>query len=300
MERSHRPRQFILLSGLILIACTLISESQAQVTEDNAHIAFHREGVSSATRYRDSTGGDFIRCVSTSFEAGGPGCRYIYEQTTDTRQRCFAEGTESEVKIVGWRMDDDATTTRMWDLRSPGNVARYVGDYVIITKYACCSATDVMTYFNLTTGEKLFSTSSTIATVTLMPSPVTKRMIGFHTRNGVVPYGEVGDEFDDIGILYYADEHHILQSVLFAQNIDFMEEVGTPDILLIHKGDTTQSRHLSLPIDNGSTSGKLASGFEIMIRFWEGMEIIIPVDDDRLRIDRASIPKNIELIQLTP
>lgn len=133
------------------------------------------------------------------------------------------------------------------------------------------------------------------------------RYTGFQPHGGILPFRDVHQEDNLIGILHYGSKRGSKARIAISSNDrheleQARKEVPKVFILAERAGSTIRSKDMELYPDQGEDFYKIPTNFSIEVNFtWmdKWPPIVIPVENDSVKIDRATVPKpySIELLR---
>jgi hypothetical protein len=137
-------------------------------------------------------------------------------------------------------------------------------------------------YFLLSTGKKIFTSASPLVEVRVPNTSV--------AYSRYVAYGFKPRDWE-VGILQYGSESNIIQSIRVQTPQKY---VGVPTVSLVYEGKEQKSE-LELWGADGLSNVKSLSNFQVRVRYFDGSEITIPVENDRLLPEKAKVPEGFKL-----
>jgi hypothetical protein len=194
------------------------------------------------------------------------------------------EGAHETVNVVAWRKDTPGTT--LWTLKAAGSEGKPLNDFYEVTWFGCCGGWNEKSYFSLRTGKKVFSSSTDDENALLeidVPNTRTKRYLTYKYVNS-------GKQ---IGQLQFGDSEAVFQTVSIKE-----PSKGRPPTITLRVAGKPDSTSISLWPNDGDKSGKAVSGVSVVLVYEVGdrhEEVVIPIENDRMSLQKARLPKGYEL-----
>lgn len=186
-----------------------------------------------------------------------------------------------------------ATSSRgeLWTFRAPGNEGRslpYLRMFEV-SNWPCCSALFENIYFSLLNGEKLYSTNGVPGKGSFGQDSSLVRIDGKHdgdrnSQTRYVGFGAVGDFRKEKPTLQYGTDRTIKQRFSLLGR-EYADNFDAPKVSV-----TTDGKQLSSYLQ---LNGQLT--FTIVLQFEDGFEVRIPVENDIVYVDRATLPDGYSL-----
>jgi len=278
-------RSFICL--ILLLACRMPLFAQAPN-------GFEQTATSSIKAGFDKDGNVLVTTINRRFTLADlykPGViesLVLLEEFKSERQLGM-EGQKSIVRVDAWLAPD--LSKKLWTIEHVGDVGRVYDDFYRITKYGCCASIATDFYFNLRTGQKLFSATKELSQI-IVPNtdPSLSRYVGYHSADGIVSPVEHQKDGDLIGLIQYGSDNKVLQKIAVHSKIQASESIK-----LRYQNKSNESNRLMLWGADGKKDKSSLSDFAIIISYsWAG-EIILPVMNDNIDLSKATIPSRFKL-----
>jgi hypothetical protein len=203
---------------------------------------------------------------------------YILHETFYSDQEDGVEGGKFEATVTASSKNEP--NKELWKIQSTGDEGNPWYDFYKVIQHGCCGAENTMTYFSLRSGKKVYSASSDDENALLkieVPNTHTKRYVAFsyfYSKSGT-----------PVGRLQFGDGEFVQQMVAIKQpSYD-----RPPDVSLRMTGKP-DSQYAQLWSGNGDRSSKAVSGVTVVLKF-DSAEILIPIENDRLVVQKAKTPK---------
>jgi hypothetical protein len=262
--------RFLLSATLALVACSKNSNPGISAKDSSD---FHAE---SSARIREEKDSQTYVTNNTSFdfvEALGDGGTYeallLLEQEYRNENTPPIEGMRGDATIKAWTMSSSSHRELRWALHENANAGQIRGRFFRLTARGCCDSPNVHTYFNLLSGKKLYVTNLDLLELRGKgDGPLAARFVGF------------GYDSNNPGrepVLQYGTDKDIAQRFSVHSEKNYYE---TPEVFGAAK-NKIEKYHLDL------SDGPLT--FEIVIRYPGNAELRIPVENDAIHPERATL-----------
>lgn len=205
-----------------------------------------------------------------------------------------AEGMNGSLDVEAWNLKGKQRGSALWSFRANGNEGEAYPDFglYVAKTYPCCSAMWVNTYFSLWNGKRLYTTNGSPTFDGDTPDSGLLKVSG-HTHNDerFIAFGASYEKGRQDPELQYGSNTVVKQRVLLKGH---------------EYGDNFDVPKLSILDANGKAirdfDGELT--FTIVLNFAEDQEpaaeVRIPVENDVMQTEKATVPKGYSLISLKP
>jgi hypothetical protein len=199
------------------------------------------------------------------------------------------EGVDGTVTVTAWNEPRANHEDTRWTFRATGNEGLSLQDLGMfqVSTWPCCSAPFEHTYFSLKNGKRLYTTNGQPLKGKLGQDSGLLTIdcyAGVHYTNRLVGFGAVGDHTNDAPTLQYGTDLQIKQRFTLRGH-DYGDNFDVPTISVTDDGKQLAS---DLRVKGNFT-------FTIVIKFDEVPEIRIPVENDVVRADKATLPPGYSL-----
>jgi hypothetical protein len=200
------------------------------------------------------------------------------------------EGINGTVTLTAWRVGKANEYERSWSLHAPGNVGRPLSDLRMfqVSNWPCCSAPFENIYFSLHDGRKLYTTNGVPEKGRFGQDSglvtVNKYDGGRHSQTRYVGFGMAGDFQKGKPTLQYGTDEEIKQRFSLLGR-EYGDNFDVPQVYVTGDGKQLLS---DLPLE-----GQFV--FTIVLKFEDGNEALIPVENDVVRADKATLPAGYSL-----
>ena len=283
---------WLLFAGPVLAQTSDKAESTVELGPQAEGVHFH------------AVNRDFL--FASEMHWGDPApTRFLMRMTTDINIRDDAEGFgPSSVSVTAWRYEG-ASLHQLWTFKEPGDKGELSTRRAvfIVTTHGCCGGRDSYSVFDIWSGRRLFTAtgagpSDSWAQVEIPNSHGIERLVAFHAAYSMtddVAFGALKDT--TVGLLTYAAPDRPLAryrlTVKSADEVDgFM---GEGWVRLREEGKPEDTDSLTLWKVDGKLDPSFLGGFAIRLELRDDKWVVIPVEGDRLQIDRATLPPGLAI-----
>jgi len=275
----------------LFVALTPIAIFAQQAATDTSH-------AESKAWIKNTKNGPVFVTENSSFDfvglLGDDGRSRIWLRVLQTDHNEWNEGHEGirgEVTVTAWADPYAAHSTARWTFQTSGNEGSALPDLNMfqVSTWPCCSAPFEHIYFSLRNGSRLYTTNGTPA------QGRSGQDAGLITINGkydggryaqtrYVAFGSMGHAADNAPTLQYGTDQLIKQRFTLRGH-EYGDNFDVPTISVT---DDAKKFASDLQV-NGEFN------FTIVVKFAEAPEIRIPVENDVVRADKATLPPGYSL-----
>lgn len=152
-----------------------------------------------------------------------------------------------------------------------------------MTQFGTSAGPDDRIYYSLRSGKKVYlSTSDEKDDLPKIEVPNTR-------ISRYIAYGYPRPA-NQRGLLQFGDKESVHQKITIHEPV-----IGRPPIVALRIAGKEDSQFAELWQHDGDTSSRAVSGVSVVLRFEDEGEIVIPVENDRLVIGKARLPKGFTL-----
>lgn len=199
----------------------------------------------------------------------------LLEETYHNERADFIEGVRGKVMVRAWTLEPGRPRELRWTLRETGNEGDLQDRFFRLTAWGCCDAPTTYFYYGLLTGKKLYVSNSGLLNVWGDGhGPLAWRYVAFgyaSTSNLSQP-----------PLLQVGTDQAVAQRFSV---VSLREYYDTPDVF-VATGDRLKK---SLDLRGSPMS------FVIVLRYRDGVELRIPVENGAIRPEKAALPKGYSL-----
>jgi hypothetical protein len=197
------------------------------------------------------------------------------------------DGMKSTIRVEGW--DSSKPQKKLWTIRSEGDVGETQDNFYRVTKYGCCANLDTQVWFNLATGQKVYTSIGSLMEIFVRGEFELRRYVAYHDAGSSLQPEERKEMKDLIGVIQYGSEKKVQKRLLIRARY----HPGIPDVGIFYEGEFQQlkGRHASVEMQNpkGKKDRTVLSDFSIVLSWESGLKISIPVKNDELELSKAQV-----------
>lgn len=213
-----------------------------------------------------------------------------------------AEGVNSTMKVEAWLGKGRKPNQKAWTIKSDADAAETSEPFYRTTKFGCCAALSTWTWYNLFTGQKVFTGNTNLVKISVPNTggAALDRFVTFHSNQGSLQAPEMKRGKDVLGVLEYGTNKRVLQRIVLRTADAETFDLGPPEVGVAHQKDTRfakddQVQEVALWAYDGKQGTTSLSDFTILLKWEETLLITIPVKNDVLQISEAKVPAKIKL-----
>jgi len=185
------------------------------------------------------------------------------------------EGVQGNATVKAWTVKRDGERELRWTFQETGNEGDVEGRFFRVTAWGCCDIPTVYSYYNVLTGKKLYVSNSDLLKVWGDgdgPQAWRYVALGYAERN----------KFDQPPQLQYGTDTRVAQRFSL---VSAREYYDAPQVYVA----TNEQLEKSLDLRGSPRS------FLIVLKYQDGVELRIPVENDAIRPESATLPKGYAL-----
>lgn len=185
------------------------------------------------------------------------------------------EGVQGNATVKAWTVKRDGERELRWTFQETGNEGDVEDRFFRVTAWGCCDIPTVYSYYNVLTGKKLYVSNSDLLKVWGDgdgPQAWRYVALGYADRN----------KFDQPPQLQYGTDKRVAQRFSL---VSAREYYDAPQMYVATKEQLEKSLDL-----RGSPRS-----FLIVLKYQDGVELRIPVENDAIRPESATLPKGYAL-----
>jgi hypothetical protein len=222
--------------------------------------------------------------------------RLLLAETFDRRVDSGAEGERSSVAVEAF--SESGAGAAIWRLQTEGSGGEAREDNLYrVTRPGCCGAQDLSVFFSLLDGRELFDADSPILSVEV-PNSDLRRFAGYHDLMGATAVPESKNDPRVIGVLSWgSDRGRALRVLVLSDAPHPDEEFAAKKVSIVAGGKEIAEPSYELWSADKSADPAKIGGFSIRVVAFTDPELLfeIPVEGDRLAIEKATLGKGISL-----
>ncbi len=211
------------------------------------------------------------------------------------------EGINSAMKVDAW-FGKGKPTKKIWTIKADADVAEASDPFYKTTKYGCCASMSVQTWYNLLTGQKVFTGTNNLIKISVPNTggDALDRFVTFHSNQGTIETPEMKRGKDVLGVLQYGSNKRVTHRIVLRTADAETLEMGDPEVGVAHQKETKFAQHdqeqeVALWAFDGKKSTASLSEFTIILKWEETLRIEIPVKNDVPVLSEAKVPTKIKL-----
>jgi hypothetical protein len=223
--------------------------------------------------------------------------RLLLAETFDRRVDTGAEGERSSVAVEAYPEPGDGAAA-LWRLRTEGSSGEAREDNLYrVTRPGCCGAQDLSVFFSLFDGRELFEADSPILSIEV-PNSDLRRFAGYRDLMAATPAPEMKNDPRVIGVLSWGGDRGPARRIRVLSDASHPnEDFAAKKVTLVAGGrEIEEPRYEVWGADKSSDPSKIG-GFSIRVKAFTDPDLLfeIPVEGDRLAIEKATLGKGISL-----
>lgn len=222
----------------------------------------------------------------------GQSYRHIRVLHTEHNERSESkDGISGTVTVTTWTLPSANNRARRVTFRAAGNRGSPIPDLGMfeVSNFPCCSAPFENIYFNLISGKRLYTTNGTPEKGRFGQDSGLVRIDGGYdgsrySQTRYIGFGTVGHVANQASTLQYGTDQAIKQRMSLLGR-EYGDNYDVPKILVTQDGKKLESY---FQLDGHFN-------FTIVLRFDDGPEVRIPVVNDVMQSDKATLPPGYSL-----
>ena len=253
--------------------------------ESKAWVMHTKEGDVDVTENAHFDFADVLRDDGQSYT------RLLVLHKDHNERREWQDGISGTVTVTAWTLSQSDNRNQRWTLRSPGNTGRPLPDLgmFLVSSWPCCSAPFENIYFSLLSGKRLYTTNGVPDKGIFGQDSGLVRIDGGYDGNRYsqtrfIGFGAVGHIANQVPTLQYGTDQAIKQRISLLGR-EYGDNFDVPK-LLITQDDKRLESYLEL---NGPFN------CVVVLQFDHSPEVRIPVENDVMRLDKATLPPGYSL-----
>lgn len=206
------------------------------------------------------------------------------------------ESADSTVEVVAWISGKNRYDTKLWAIKAGADEGGKWGDFYRTINYGCCGAETAYNAFDFKTGKHAFSYTAEPVFVDIPNTPI-KRNISYVSSNAISDYIYAKQYPRGVGVLTISADGTVIDQVIF--ETDDKELAWSPKLSLTDANEPKGVSSLSLWHADGIGKADLVKAFSVKLFFYDGMEIIVPVNSDRFDLKKSALPKAVTIRRIS-
>ncbi len=209
------------------------------------------------------------------------------------------EGSNGTLKVDAWLGKTSKPDKKAWTIKSDANAGEAGDVFYKTTNFGCCASFNVYTWYNLLTGQKVFTGTTNFIKLSVPNTggDSLDRYITFHSREGTILTPEIKRMDDAIGVIEYGTKSRATHRIIVRTSEVALLESGTPEMGVEHKAETKfakddQDEEVTLWGFDGKKDKSSLSDFTVILK-WEDKQIVIPFKNDAPVLTGAKLPAKV-------
>jgi hypothetical protein len=214
-----------------------------------------------------------------------------------------SERVSSKIKATVYPLSTAGKGAAKFTIEAEGDESKVDGPYLTITRWGCCASSSTDAVYSLETGKYLFNTTS---------FDQYSRWADVNSRNfqRLIAYHAMPTEMDDSVlkgapnaaiVISYASASEPLQRVLVTVPKELIESDDgpinwTPKLEVFNKANPKPSDHIWTDVVD-TDPGKVMTGVTVQLTLDPKHVVVIPLNGDKLQLDKAKLPKGWGLVE---
>lgn len=211
------------------------------------------------------------------------------------------EGINSAMKIEAW-IGKGKPSKKAWTIKTEADVAEADAPFYKLTKYGCCASISVHSWYNLLSGQKVFTGTNNLLKISVPNTggEALDRFVVFHSNQGATETSEMKRGQDVLGVLQYGTNKRVTHRIVLRTADVEMLEMGDPQVGAAHQKETQFAedytiKEVALWAFDGKNAKTSLSDFTIILKWEDKVQIVIPFKHDAPVLSEAKVPAKIKL-----
>jgi len=265
--------------AIVLVAVLFGLQNTHLRTEKKTVPSYRAESSAYVVRGKDAwtyvTENRSFRFAEVVGDTGNYEAVLLLEEAYRNERTDGIEGVQGNATVKAWTFKRDGERELRWIFQETGNEGDVGGRFFRVTAWGCCDIPTVYSYYNVLTGKKLYVSNSDLLKVGGDgdgPQAWRYVALGYADRN----------KFDQPPQLQYGTDKSVAQRFSL---VSAREYYDAPQMYVA----TNEQLEKSLDLRGSPRS------FLIVLKYQDGVELRIPVENDAIRPESATLPKGYAL-----
>ena len=214
------------------------------------------------------------------------------------------EGSNGSMKIDAWTGIGSKPNKKAWTIKTDADEAEASDPFYKTTKFGCCASYGVFTWYNLLTGQKIYSGTNNFVKIAVPNTggEALDRYVTFHSNQGVTDTPEMKRMKNVLGVLQYGTAKRVLHRVVIvAADQETADATAVPEMGVAHQKETKfakddQEESVDLWKHDGKNATTSLSDFTVILKFDDDKKIEIPFKNDAPVLSEAKLPEKMKVI----
>ena len=199
-------------------------------------------------------------------------------------------GVEGQRGVVRVEASQGLEAKKLWSIEQEGDEGKVLNDFYRVTKYGCCDSVATYVYFNLRTGEKVFTSTEPELARVIVPNTGLVRYVTYHSDEASLPPPEKEKSGDLIGVVQYGSRDKVTLRLAVRSKLEPVERIK-----FAYQNKVTEGQELMLWGVDGKKDKSSFSDFAIVISYGRAGDIVLPVRNDEIDLGKATVPPRFTL-----
>jgi hypothetical protein len=265
--------------AIVLIAVLFGSQNTHSGTETKTVPTYRAESSAYIVRGKDGwthvTENRSFRFADVLGDSGNYEAELLLEETYHNERIDGIEGVRGNTSVKAWTLEHGGQRKLRWVFHEVGNEGEIDSRFFRVTAWGCCDMPTVYSYYNVLTGNKLYVSNSDLLKVWVDEGgPLAWRYIalGYAAQS----------KLDQPPELQYGTDQSVAQRFSLVSSREYYD---APQMYVA----TNEKLQKSLDL-RGS-----AKNFVIVLKYQDGVELRIPVENDNIRPQSVKFPSGYSL-----
>jgi hypothetical protein len=270
---------FVKIFAIVLVVAVLDAQNTHPGTATETAQPYRAESSAYVVRGKDAwtyiTENRSFQFADVLGDTGNYEAVLLLEETYRNEHTDGVEGMQGNATVKGWTIKRDGKREPRWTFQETGNEGEVEDRFFRVTTWGCCDIPTVYSYYNVLTGEKLYVSNSDLLKVWGDgdgPQAWRYVALGYLDRT----------KFDQPPQLQYGTDKKVSQRFSL---VSAREYYDAPQMYAA----TNEQLEKSLDLRGSARS------FIIVLKYQDGIELRIPVENDAIRPEKAVLPKSYSL-----
>jgi hypothetical protein len=227
------------------------------------------------------------------------------EETHVNKEGPNADGerVSGKVKATVYPLSKTGKGEARFTIEAEGDEAKVDGPYLTVTRWGCCASSSTDAIYSLETGKYLFNTTS-------FDKYSRWADVNSHNFQRLIAYHAMPTEMDDSVlkgapnaaiVISYASTSAPLQRVLVTVPKELLESDDgpinwDPKLEIFSKAQPKPSDHIWTDVVD-TDPAKVITGVTVQLTLDPMHKVVIPLNGDKLQLDKAKLPKGWDLVE---
>jgi hypothetical protein len=262
------------MTAIVLVAVLFGLQDTRVGTETKTAPPYRAESSAHVSRLKDAwtfvTENRSFRFADVLGDTGNYEAVLLFEEAYHNERTDGIEGMRGSATIKAWTIKRDGGRELRWTFRENGNEGDVEDRFFRVTAWGCCDMPTVYSYYNVLTGKKVyFSNSDLLKVWGDGDGPLAWRYValGYAAQS----------KLDQPPELQYGTDKSVVQRFLLLSSREYYD---APQIYVA----TNEKLQKSLDLRGSARS------FVIVLKYQDGIELRIPVENDNIRPQSVKFP----------